>query len=656
MILESIEHSPLIWPTIEENKATNIILQGLPFDIYSLVIHHRVGKDLWERIQLLMQGDDPIACLNKQMDFLIAIASSRFLSIDNQLRTSSNPRNQATIQDGRVTMQQVQGRQGQSYYSTGYKSNTTSSGGNNTSGEARTEDLDTYDSDCDDISNAQAVLMAKISNYGSDVVSEVPHSETYLNDMENQKFYESNDLKAQLQDKDSTICKLKDILKSLREKSKEENVNYDYGEIETKNVELENSVAKLSSENDRLCNEINHVKQVFKEQFDPTKKTRVFVITSLKNDLRRIKGKEIVDIAVQKPSANTIVPEMFKLDLEPLAPRLLQNREIHLEYLKNTQEQADILQGIVEQAKAKQPLDNALDISWNRSQLVNFVSKFLDTVRFGNDHIARIMRSEDTNLYTISLDDMLKTSPICLLSKVSKTKSWLWHCWLSYLNFDTLNKLAKDGLARGISRLNFQKDHLCIACVLGKSKKSSHQPKAKDTNQEKLYLLHMDLCGPMHVASINEKRQDEVIDFEESFTPVARIEAIRIFIANAAHKNMMILQMDVKMASLKKSFLISQHFSKGAVDPTLFIWQSGNELLLGKPVDATLYHGMIGSLMYLTSSRLDLIYAVYLCACNNSFPDCHVKRVGSTAPLEKCCEIRKLDSISYHARSACLRS
>ncbi|GJX89920.1 retrovirus-related pol polyprotein from transposon TNT 1-94 [Tanacetum coccineum] len=79
------------------------------------------------------------------------------------------------------------------------------------------------------------------------------------------------------------------------------------------------------------------------------------------------------------------------------------------------------------------------------------------------------------------------------------------------LNFGTLNKLAKDGLARGIPRLKFQKDHLCSACALGKSKKSSHQPKAKDTNQEKLYLLHMDLCGPMRVASINGKRYILVI-------------------------------------------------------------------------------------------------------------------------------------------------
>nr|GFB88760.1 retrovirus-related Pol polyprotein from transposon TNT 1-94 [Tanacetum cinerariifolium] len=73
------------------------------------------------------------------------------------------------------------------------------------------------------------------------------------------------------------------------------------------------------------------------------------------------------------------------------------------------------------------------------------------------------------------------------------------------------NKIAKDGLARGIPKLKFQKDHLCLACALGKSKKSSHQPKAEDTNQEKLYLLHMDLCGPMRVESINGKKYILVI-------------------------------------------------------------------------------------------------------------------------------------------------
>ncbi|GJX27428.1 retrovirus-related pol polyprotein from transposon TNT 1-94 [Tanacetum coccineum] len=125
-------------------------------------------------------------------------------------------------------------------------------------------------------------------------------------------------------------------------------------------------------------------------------------------------------------------------------------------------------------------------------------------------------------------------------------------------------------------------------------------------------------------------RQEEGINFEESFAPVARIEAIHIFVANAAHKNMTIYQMDVKMDflngelkeevyvsqpegfvdqdnpshvyKLKKalyglkqaprawydmlsSFLISQQFSKGAVDPTLFTRHAGNDILLAKPTE-----------------------------------------------------------------------
>nr|GEV98480.1 reverse transcriptase domain-containing protein [Tanacetum cinerariifolium] len=81
--------------------------------------------------------DDLIACFNKAMTFLTAIASLRFSSTKNQLRTSFNTRNQATIQDGRVIVQQVQGRQGKNYSGTTYKGNATSSRGNTTSGQAR---------------------------------------------------------------------------------------------------------------------------------------------------------------------------------------------------------------------------------------------------------------------------------------------------------------------------------------------------------------------------------------------------------------------------------------------------------------------------------------------------------------------------------------
>ncbi|GJZ65225.1 retrovirus-related pol polyprotein from transposon TNT 1-94 [Tanacetum coccineum] len=122
-----------------------------------------------------------------------------------------------------------------------------------------------------------------------------------------------------------------------------------------------------------------------------------------------------------------------------------------------------------------------------------------------------LTRSRGNNLYTLSLGDMIASYPICLLSKASKTKSWLWHQRLSHLNFGAINHLARHCLVRGLPKLKFEKDHLCSACAMGKSKKKPYKPKSEDTNQEKLYLLHMDLCGPMHVASVNGKKYILVI-------------------------------------------------------------------------------------------------------------------------------------------------
>ncbi|GKA71663.1 retrovirus-related pol polyprotein from transposon TNT 1-94 [Tanacetum coccineum] len=120
--------------------------------------------------------------------------------------------------------------------------------------------------------------------------------------------------------------------------------------------------------------------------------------------------------------------------------------------------------------------------------------------------------SRGTNLYTISIDEMMKSSPICLLSKASKSKSWLWHRRLNHLNFGTINDLARKDLVRGLPRLKFEKDHLCSACQLGKRKKFSHRPKSENTNMEVLHTLHMDLCGPMRVQSIKGKKYILVID------------------------------------------------------------------------------------------------------------------------------------------------
>ncbi|GKC85564.1 hypothetical protein Tco_1141281, partial [Tanacetum coccineum] len=130
------------------------------------------------------------------------------------LITSSNLRNQATIQDGKVIVQQVQGRQSQSFAGTGNIGFTTTSRGNyatprnaawfkkklmlaeaQEAGQvldeeqlaflADPDDLDAYDSDCNDLSSAKAVLMANLSSYDPEILSEVPYSESYPNDMIN---------------------------------------------------------------------------------------------------------------------------------------------------------------------------------------------------------------------------------------------------------------------------------------------------------------------------------------------------------------------------------------------------------------------------------------------------------------------------------------
>ncbi|GKA56226.1 putative ribonuclease H-like domain-containing protein [Tanacetum coccineum] len=110
--------------------------------------------------------------------------------------------------------------------------------------------------------------------------------------------------------------------------------------------------------------------------------------------------------------------------------------------------------------------------------------------------------------------------------KASKTKPWLWHRLLSHLNFGAINHLARHGLVRGLPKLKFEKDHLCSVCAMGKSKKKPHKPKSKDTNQEKPYLLHMDLCGPMRVAGVNGKKY--ILDIVDDYSLFTWVKCLRL--------------------------------------------------------------------------------------------------------------------------------
>nr|GFA97212.1 retrovirus-related Pol polyprotein from transposon TNT 1-94 [Tanacetum cinerariifolium] len=110
-----------------------------------------------------------------------------------------------------------------------------------------------------------------------------------------------------------------------------------------------------------------------------------------------------------------------------------------------------------------------------------------------------------TNLYTINLNEMASTFPICLMARASSTKSWLWH------QRDTINDLARNDLVAGLPKFKFHKEHLCPSCEQGKSKRASHPSKPVPNSRQRLHHLHMDLCGPMRIASINGKRYVLVI-------------------------------------------------------------------------------------------------------------------------------------------------
>nr|GFA08328.1 retrovirus-related Pol polyprotein from transposon TNT 1-94 [Tanacetum cinerariifolium] len=180
-----------------------------------------------------------------------------------------------------------------------------------------------------------------------------------------------------------------------------------------------------------------------------------------------------------------------------------------------------------------------------------------------------------TNLYTINIQEMASASPICLMARASSTKSWLWHQRLSHLNFDTINDLARNDLVAGLPKFKYHKEHLYPSCEQGKSKRASHSPKLVPNSRQRLHLLSYGFvwtnenCQYKWKANKHDEEQtvirnksrlvvrgyhqEEGIDFEESFAPVARMEAIRIFLAYAAHKSFTVFQMDVKTAFLHGS-------------------------------------------------------------------------------------------------------
>nr|GFA27922.1 retrovirus-related Pol polyprotein from transposon TNT 1-94 [Tanacetum cinerariifolium] len=144
----------------------------------------------------------------------------------------------------------------------------------------------------------------------------------------------------------------------------------------------------------------------------------------------------------------------------------------------------------------RQFCDKGLDVAFRKS-----------TCFFRNENGVDLLTGDrSSNLYTIALNKVASNSSTCLLAKASSSQSWLWHQRLSHLNFATINNLVKNNLVQGLHKMKFEKDHLCFVCEQGKIHRKHHKSKTDFASNKPLYLLHMDLCGPMRVQSINGKR------------------------------------------------------------------------------------------------------------------------------------------------------
>nr|GEW50826.1 integrase, catalytic region, zinc finger, CCHC-type, peptidase aspartic, catalytic [Tanacetum cinerariifolium] len=493
-------------------------------------------------------------------------------------------------------------------------------------------------------------------------------------------------------------------------------------------TKLTEKVSILQEQNNIFRVENVKAKQHYKELYDSIKITRAkhidqttILLTENENLKVQINAK-LKCVTIDSVTPKVLAPGMYVIDVESIPPRLRNNKEVHLDYLKHLKKSVATLREIVEEAKVERPTDRSVASAclhtkhsqklleyvvhiflWylnsdcsklmigDRSRLKNLVKKLFGTVRFGNDHgaiigygdyvigdnviskvyyveglghnlfsvgqfydfnlevefrkhscyvrntngVELIKGSRGSNLYTILVEDMMKSSPICLLSKASKTKSWLWHRRLNHLNFGAINDLARKDLtalsyssscqlSRHTLSISIDQDapslshsssssalqslclHPGIAAESTLMDENSFAPVDKDP------FINIFASEPTSVASssgdaiwelvpqpdcvmiialkwiykvkldeyddvLKNKarlvakgyRQEKVIDFKESFSSVARIEDIRIFIANVASKNMTIYQMDVKTAflngELKEEVYVSQ--PEGFLDP-----------------------------------------------------------------------------------------
>ncbi|GJR09103.1 ribonuclease H-like domain-containing protein [Tanacetum coccineum] len=365
-----------------------------------------------------------------------------------------------------------------------------------------------------------------------------------------------------------------------------------------------------------------------KETYDKFLQEKNLVITTLKNELRKLKGKYLANNVVTK---HLVAPEMLKVDVEPIAPKLLNNRTTHSYYLKHTQEQAMILKEVIEQGKSQNPLNNPLD-----SALVGDLKEQGQRVRIPEPVIpkmlcplTRITTTAEVPLRKPTALESDTPKPVVTLlysrtpmasehNSLEPVLHEMTHATISLglmsnppsstpfvppliTDWDILFQSLFDKLLNPPSSVDHPAPKVIapIAEVVAPEPDvSTDSPSSTTVDQIatstlflKPSLLVVVIPTIVHTAALNQKhelvprldkvmvitlkwiykvkldelggilknkarlvargyRQEEGIDFEEFFNPVARLDAFRIFLAYVAHMNMIFYQIDLKTAFL----------------------------------------------------------------------------------------------------------
>nr|GEZ92408.1 hypothetical protein [Tanacetum cinerariifolium] len=331
MNLESVENGPLIWSSIEENrvtrpkkyselsateaiqadcdvKETNIILQGQPSELTNTKKQLEFPSlDLGLIVLMFKQGDNPIDAINHIMSFLSAVVTFRYPTTNNQLRNSSNPMQQAIINDDSITLQPVQGRQ--ISFSLGTSKTYTSGTSESNSGKQRT------------------IIVYNCKGEGH-MSKQCTKPKRKRDDL----WFKDKVLLVQAQANGQI----------LHEEELAFLADPEITEVNCAKINLDNKTV-----NDTLTGELER----YKEQVKVLKEGQhVALKNALKDALRKLKGKTLADDDV---TSHFIDPKMLNVDVEPINPRLLNNRSAHSDYLKHTQKEAAIHREIVEQGNHK---------------------------------------------------------------------------------------------------------------------------------------------------------------------------------------------------------------------------------------------------------------------------------------------------------------